>query len=177
MKLNESKTKLIIFNPYTTRQAIPFVSIVDGQPLQCVDTIRLLGVLIDSKLSWWPMIKDVEERVRKKVWTLVKMREVGASVEDLTTLYLARIRSSIEDSVQVYGCFISGVQSKRLEDLQSRCLQVILGSKSRSYRSNLLRLGLERLDTRRLDLLKAFAISSVRSTKHNWWYVPSHPAP
>ena len=121
MQLNEKKTKLIVFNPWTTRQAVPFVSLVDGQPLQCVDRIRLLGVIIDHKVKWWDLVEDVEERVRKKIWTLVKLREAGASVDELKCVYIARIRSSIEDSAQVYGCLLNASQAKRIEDIQSRC--------------------------------------------------------
>ena len=35
MKLNTDKTKLIAFN-FKQKQAVPYVSLVDGEPLQCV---------------------------------------------------------------------------------------------------------------------------------------------
>ena len=56
MSLNVKKTNLIFFNPSHTRQAIPFVSILDGSPLLCVETMRLLGLVFDHKLEWWPLI-------------------------------------------------------------------------------------------------------------------------
>ena len=98
-------------------------------------------------------------------------------MENLKCLYIARIRATIEDSVQVYGCLINGSQAKRLEDIQLHCCQIILGSQSRSYASNLASLGLEKLETRRTGLLKFFAISVMRSSKHNWWFSPPPPPP
>ena len=142
MKLNELKTKLIVLNP-KGRKAVPFVCLNDGDPLQCVEQIRLLGLILDHDLSWWGLVTDIEERVRKKVWSLAKLREVGATIEDMKDLYIARIRSTIEDSAQIYGCVLTGVQSARIESVQVRCLQIILGVKSRSYSKNLDLLNLE----------------------------------
>ena len=71
MKLNADKTKLIVFNSYDSKQMIPFVSLSDGQPIQCVESIRLLGLIIDHKLSWWDLLLDIEDRARKKIWGLL----------------------------------------------------------------------------------------------------------
>ena len=47
MVVNDRKTKLLIFNDTTTKQAVPLVSAVDGFPLQCVSEIKLLGLIFD----------------------------------------------------------------------------------------------------------------------------------
>ena len=149
MLLNGKKTHLIVFNPYASRQAFLFVSLESGKPLQCLDQIRLLGLVIDHELSWWPLVLDIEERCRKKTWSLLKLREAGATKKNLTDVYIARIRSSIEASVQVYGPLLNGIQCTRLEEIQKQCLRIILGTKSRSYVANLTSLGLESLELRR----------------------------
>ena len=82
-------------------QAVPFVSLNDGKPLQCVDKLRLLGIIIDHKLNWWGLVTDIEDRVRKKVWSLAKLREAGGTVQDLKAMYIARIRCTIEDSAEI----------------------------------------------------------------------------
>ena len=116
MLLNEQKTKLIVFNSHDACQAIPFVALDEGEPLQCVDKFRLLGVIFDHNLTWWGLINDIEDRVRKKVWAFLKLRESGATVEDLKCMYIARIKATIE--VQVFVCLIGGVKEKRLEFIQ-----------------------------------------------------------
>ena len=62
MKVNSSKTKLIVFNDTHTRQAVPIVAASPGKPLLCVPELRLLGLIFDEKLSWWPMIQDLVAR-------------------------------------------------------------------------------------------------------------------
>ena len=59
MVLNEQKTKLIVFNPTKVWQAIPFISLNPGNPLLCVDEIKILGLEFDQKLTWWPMLRKI----------------------------------------------------------------------------------------------------------------------
>ena len=61
-----------------------------------------------------------------------------------------------------------------IEDLQRKCCQIILGSKSTSYAANLEVLELERLDERRKRLMGDFAVKCLASSKHSWWFT-RHP--
>ena len=115
MVLNENKTNLI------TRQAVPFIALHDGDPLPVVKEMRLLGLLMDSDMTWWPMINDLVSRCKPKIWSLIRFREAGAAVPQLLTLYIARVRSTIEYACQVYGVVINASQSKVLEDIQLKC--------------------------------------------------------
>ena len=67
MKVNDSKTKLIVFNEAHTRQAVPMVAATPGHPLQCVSELRLLGLIFEERLSWWPLIRDLVARARAKL--------------------------------------------------------------------------------------------------------------
>ena len=67
MKLNEDKTKLMVFNFTKNRQFIPFCSLTDGNPLPVVETMRLLGLIVDHKLTWWPLVHDLERKSRCKI--------------------------------------------------------------------------------------------------------------
>ena len=132
MKLNAKKTNLLFINKRTTRQAIPFVSLQDGDPLPIVAEMRILGLIVDMNLTWWPLVNDIVARSRAKVWSLVKLRDAGASSEQLLTLYIARVRSTVEYGAQVYGAILNGAQSLEIERVQLRCLQIVLGNQSRS---------------------------------------------
>ena len=70
MCLNAKKTMLMMFNFTKNRQCLPFCALTDGGPLPVVAESRLLGVLLDDKLSWWPFVHDVILCARAKVWTL-----------------------------------------------------------------------------------------------------------
>ena len=118
----------MLINKRTSRQVTPFVSLKDGDPLPVVSEMRLLGLVIDSDLSWWPLVRDIVSRSKAKVWSLVKLREAGASIDQLVTLYIARVRSTVEYGCQVYGTILNGAQDKMVEDIQKKCCQIILGS-------------------------------------------------
>ena len=94
------------------------------------------------------------------------MREAGANIKQLTTLYTARVRSTLEYGCQVYGGLINGAQASVLEGVQMKCCQIILGELSASYAKNLATLDLERLDDRRQTLMEKFAVSCYASLDH-----------
>ena len=100
----------MIFNPTLNRQAIPFCSLVDGDPLPVVQEMRLLGLVIDDRLTWWPLVRDIEQKCKCKVWSLVKLRMAGASIDQLVSLYIARVRATIEYGAQVYGAVLNETQ-------------------------------------------------------------------
>ena len=86
MLINVKKTNMIIFNTKTSRQVIPFCSLTDGEPLPLVSKMRMLGLILDSGLTWWPLVEDLIRRCSAKIWSLVKLREVGAHRDQLTSL-------------------------------------------------------------------------------------------
>ena len=137
--------------------------------------MRLLGLIIDEKLSWWPLVRDIMKRSQAKIWSVVKLREAGASTQQLVELYIAIVRSTMEYGAAVFNPLLNGSQTEELESVQRRCLQIVLGSESRGYESNLAKLGLTTLAERRNELVRSFAISCYRSPNHRWWFNP-HPA-
>ena len=52
MKINYKKTKLILFNPGTSRDFMPKFVLDNGEELDLVEETRLLGVVLRSDLSW-----------------------------------------------------------------------------------------------------------------------------
>ena len=133
----------MFFKNKNNRQCIPFCALVDGEPLPVVTEARLLGLILDDRLSWWPLVRDTVQRAKAKIWSLVKLRDAGANVEQLVELYIARVRGTIEYGAQVYGPLLNAGQDEELEGLQRKCVQIVLGPRSKSYRSNLEVLGLE----------------------------------
>ena len=73
-----------------------------------VEQTRLLGLIFDADLSWWPLVRDLVQRCRAKIWSLVRLREAGADVEQLLAVYIARVRATAEYGAQVYGAVVNG---------------------------------------------------------------------
>ena len=99
--------------------------------------MRLLGLIFDANLTWWPMVRDIVQRCKSKIWSLVKLREAGANQEQLVSLYIARVRSTIKYGAHVYGTLLNGGQAEELEKVQAKCLQIVRGHESQSYTRNL----------------------------------------
>ena len=59
MKVNQKKTTLMVFNKTRNRQCLPMCALSDGET-------RLLGLVLDSGLTWWPMVLDILKRARAK---------------------------------------------------------------------------------------------------------------
>ena len=59
MLLNTKKTTLMLFKPTKNRMCLPFCLLNDGEPLPVVNEPRLLGIILDEKLSWWPLVRDL----------------------------------------------------------------------------------------------------------------------
>ena len=154
MKINAKKTTVMFFNFTKKMQCLPFCSLDVGDPLPIVSESRLLGIIMDDKLTWWPLVRDIQTHAKAKIWSLVKCREAGATRSQLLSLHIARVRSTIEYAVQVYGTVINLSQADEIESVQRRCLQIVLGSESKSYERNLTTLSLSSLADRRQFLVK-----------------------
>ena len=119
MLLNEKKTTLMMFNFTKNKQCIPFCSLTDGHPLPVIKESRLLGIILDEKLSWWPLVHDLLQRAKAKVWSLVKCREAGASRDQLVSIYIARVRSTLEYAAQVFDPLLNESQLIEIEAVQT----------------------------------------------------------
>ena len=149
MQVNSRKTKILMINDAHTKQAVPLVSATDGDTILCVAELKLLGLVFDEKLCWWPMVTDLVRRTRTKLWALMRLREAGASLEVLKVNYCSKVRTILEYCGPVWGCFVSGIQEQKIESCQIQALQIILGAQASSYEAYLATLELERLTVRR----------------------------
>ena len=77
MSLNPHKTKLMIITTRQKRQNIatdlPTLSI-SNDPVEIVDTHRVLGVMIDSSLSWHSHINYLSKLLSRKVYQLCRVK-------------------------------------------------------------------------------------------------------
>ena len=122
MVLNTKKTNIICFNTTDIYQAAPFISIDDESPLLCVAELRLLGLVLDQRLTWWPLVNDIVSRSKSRLWALIRLRDRGATVSQLLDTYIARKRSILETTCPAWSALISGVQTIKLEAVQRQAL-------------------------------------------------------
>ena len=67
MKINYKKSKVMIFNPCTSIDFLPELSL-DNNELEVVDEIRLLGLVIRSDLRWMSNTDSMVKKANKRLW-------------------------------------------------------------------------------------------------------------
>ena len=74
MIINKQKTKVISFTKSRKWDFPPELSFSDGTPIECVPSVRLVGVLVTQDLKWFQNTKFICEKARSKLWILRRMQ-------------------------------------------------------------------------------------------------------
>ena len=169
MKINFSKTKLMLFNPCHTKDFLPEFQ-VSGVPIELVEQTKLLGVVLSSDLSWTANSDYIVEKCNKKIWMIRRLKKLGASYDDLLDVYFKQIRSVLEFAAPVWHSSLTGEDSAKLERIQKTVLSIILADQYRSYNSALRTTGVQKLSERRRKICLSFAKKSLKNKKFSNWF-------
>ena len=156
MKINETKTKTMIFN-YSKKYQFTTELKIEDEPIEVIDQTRLLGIIITSDLKWDANCKNIIKKVNARMALLRKVSKFGAGIEDLKTIYILFIRSLLEQSATVWHSSLTNDNTKDLERVQKTALRIILGNRYKSYTNALNILNLQSLSDRRRSLCLNFA--------------------
>ena len=96
---------------------------------------------------------------------LRKISNFGASVEDLKIIYVAYVRSILEQYCTVWHCSLTEENSKDIERVQKSACKLIRAENYKSYENALKTLNLESLFDRREILCLEFAKKCLRNEK------------
>ena len=132
MKLNLEKTKLMLFNPCISKDFMPDITISTTR-LELVERAKLLGVILTSDLKWEQNTQYIVQRCNSKVWTLRRLKKLGASKDDLLEVYFKQIRTILEYASPVWNSGLTGDDIINLERVKKTVLHIILGD---SYNFN-----------------------------------------
>ena len=169
MKLNYEKTKFVLFNPCRNYDFLPEFSKVDHD-ITCVEELKLLGLHLRSDLSWVDNTDALIKKAFARMWTVKRLMNLGAELEDLKDVYFKQIRSVLEFGVPVWNCSITKVEVINLERVQKAFLRIVLKDGYKSYSSALEICEMETLEQRRLKLCETFAIKSASNPKYSHWF-------
>jgi hypothetical protein len=137
LKLNASKTKLLLFSPQNVSSNIHVdrVYLEDGVSLPVTDVEFSLGVKIDSDLTFSPQIDMVLRQSYRYISDLGRIRRY-LSLSDIRSLVQAVITSRIDNCNSLfYG--IHENELCRLQRLQNSCARVIYGRRKYDHVSDL----------------------------------------
>ena len=78
MRINEKKTKLMVFNPCTSLDFMPEFQVGDNQ-LEVVEKIRLLRLILRTDMTWKSNTKHIVFNAYKKLWIVRRLKEMDAN--------------------------------------------------------------------------------------------------
>ena len=142
---------------------MPEISI-DGNELEVVDEIRLLGIILRSDMKWISNTKNMIQKANKRLWILRRLKSLGAGTDDLVEVYTKQIRCVLELAVPAWQGGISQAERTDLERVQKSASHIILGDFYTSYKCALKDLNLDSLETKsvytRSKLMKYFDVKA-----------------
>ena len=164
MVISEKKTKAMIFNFTDNYQ---FTTRIDlkGSNIEIVDKMKILGTIVDSKLSWDDNCSMIIKKVNTRMQLLRSLKSFGASPQEMVHIWVIFCRSILEQSCVVCGTSLTLENKDDLERTQKALAKLILREKYKNYDNALLLLNLETLEKRRQDLCLKFAKSGSKSDK------------
>ena len=174
MKLNTKKTSAMIFNFTKDFQFTSRIK-VEGDVIEVIKETKLLGVMINDKLSWDSNTRFLVTRANARMRLLHKLVDFGVPIDDLVNIYVLYIRSILEQSCQVWHSSLTLEQFHDLEHVQKNELKRILQEGYETFSNALSVTGLSTLFERRSSLSLKFAKSCVKNNQTKYMF-PANPA-
>ena len=167
MRLNNDKTKVMLFNPAKQWDFMPEI-VVGGRNLEVVEVYKLVGVQISSNLKWDENTDYITKKAYSRLWMIKRLKNLGLNTASLLEVFKMQIRSVLEFGAVVWHSMLSDKNSREIERVQKSAVKIILGDKYIGYKKSLEKLEIETLKDRRDQLCLNFALKSRKNpkTKH-----------
>ena len=162
MELNRKKSNAMIFNFCKEYQFTSQLQI-EGEVMEIVSQAKLLGVVINNKLTWDDNTEYLVKRANSRMRILHKLVSFSVPVDDLINIYILYIRSIVEQSCQVWHSSLTLDNMQDLERIQKNALRIILQDDYKNYNNALCVTGLKPLSDRRNELCIRFAKACVKN--------------
>jgi len=167
MSLNISKCATMQFHVGRRSPPRPIIT-ANGQVVPFVSSVKLLGVTIQSNLTWDQHVDNMTAKANSKRYFLAVLRRASVQAKDLLQFYATFVRPTVEYAAPVWHAGITAKQYDQLEAIQRSSLRTIFPNLS--YRRALLHTGLPTLRDRRVNLCRSFATSSLAITELAHWF-------
>ena len=156
MKLNENKTKNVIFN-FTKKFQFTTDMSVNNENIEVVHETKLLGTYITSNLKWDKNTSEIVKRANARMQILNRSAQFTSNIHILKRIYLTYLQSLLDQSAVVWHSSLSQKNSRDLERIQKVAVKIILGKSYQNYYEGLKKLKLKTLSARRENICLKFA--------------------
>ena len=169
MKLNERKTKNMVFN-FTKKYQFSTNLKLNGEIIEVPQETKLLGTIITNDLKWDRNTHELVKKAYKRMQLLYTAVQYTTSINDLRTIYITFIRSILEHSSVVWHSSLTVKNIRDLERIQKMAVRIIMGRNFESYEKGRKILNLETLKERREKLCIKFAQKCTENEKLKNWF-------
>uniref|UniRef100_A0A8C1VBX2 VLIG-type G domain-containing protein n=1 Tax=Cyprinus carpio TaxID=7962 RepID=A0A8C1VBX2_CYPCA len=95
----------------------PTVTVIKGTDIELVETYKYLGVILDNKLCFEPLVDAVSKKIQQRLYFLRKMNTFNVSSEMMTLFYRAFIESVLSFCIAAWFGSLSLTNKNRLGSL------------------------------------------------------------
>jgi ribonuclease HI len=127
MPISKGKSEAILFSNYY-KDNNP-VLVLDGDVLAYQKTVRLLGVMLNSSLTFEEHITKLKKNCNWRLSQLacIAGSDWGPQISDMRSLYIAYVRSVLEYASSVWSPLLSETRKKELEAVQNKAARIATG--------------------------------------------------
>ena len=118
MVINESKTKIMLFNPARKIDILPKMELNEGISVEVVDITKLLGLIVRSDLKLQRNTDNIKKKSYSQMWILRNLKRFGAEEQQLVDTYIQQIRSIAEMACPVWNYGLTQQEQRGLERKQ-----------------------------------------------------------
>merc|ERR1712079_358878 len=136
MKLNERKTKNMIFNFSTNKQFSTDIT-VNGEVIETVKEARLLGTIISNDLKWEANTNYLVQDSNKRLRLLHNASKFTRNKQHLKQIYMLNVRCKLEQAAPVWHHSITKSEITSLERVQRAAVRVIMKDSYNGYENAL----------------------------------------
>ena len=131
LHINVSKTNYIIFNPRKKNVKLDSNNIIiNGSSILRVDSVKFVGVVLDSKLLWTEHISFIRGKIARGIGIICKARKYFTK-STLLTLYYTFIYHYLTYCVEVWGC-TPKIYLSSISKLQKKVIRIITSASFRA---------------------------------------------
>ena len=149
MKLNEDKSKAMIFN-FSKKYQFSTRILMNNSNLEIVEETKILGLIITPHLGWRRNTENLVTKANKRLFMLRNLVQFPIPIKELVILYGQFIRTILEFNSNVWFSSITEEESDDLERVQKSVCKILLKNRYTCYEEALNILKLEDLKARRL---------------------------
>ena len=161
MELNQKKSQAMIFN-FSSKYQFSSRTLIDSATVDVVRETKLLGVMINDRLSWDSNTSYLVKRANSRMRLIHQLVDFCVPQDDLVHIYILYVRSILEQSCQVWHSSLTLENFHDLERVQKNALKIILQDSYENYSKALEITGLSTLFERRSKLCLKFAKSCLK---------------